>query len=264
MSVAISPDRVPALTVFRTYRGRENGTAVVIAPGGAYSEVSLNLEGRQVADWFTARGITAFVLTYRVGPGNLYPIPLDDAKRALRLIRSQAKEYGFLPNRLGFVGFSAGGHLAAMVGATFDEGDLSARDPIDRYSDRPDFLILAYPWLNAMQPNDRGMITYCSVLETIPADRCRAYEKQYSPTLHVTSKFPPTFIYTTADDEVVPVGASLDLFQALNKVGVSAELHIFRHGDHASGLGSGQRTLDMWPSLLEEWLREQRFLSPEK
>jgi acetyl esterase/lipase len=156
------------LTVFRPQTAKANHTAVIIAPGGGYVNLTVNLEGRQVADWFASRGFTAFVLTYRLGRHNPFPEPLLDGQRAMRLVRSMSDEFHLDPNKIGFVGFSAGGHLAAMVATTGDDGDQRAADAVDHFSDRPNFVVLGYPCLNAMQPNDKGMITYCSVLRTLP------------------------------------------------------------------------------------------------
>jgi acetyl esterase/lipase len=248
------------LTVFRQQAAKPSQTAVIIAPGGGYMGLTVNLEGRQVADWFASRGITAFVLKYRLGGNHPFPEPLQDGQRAMRLVRSMSKEFHLDPDKIGFVGFSAGGHLAAMVATSGDNGDSQAPDTMDRFSDRPNFLVLGYPWLNAMEPNDRGMITYCSVLRTLPADKCKAWEKQYTPSLHVSGTTPTTFIYATADDKTVPVSASIDFYSALIKSGVPAEMHLFRHGGHGSGLGGGDPALDVWPSLLENWLRAQGLL----
>ena len=253
----------PTLTVFLPHPGRGNGTAVVVAPGGAYVGLASNLEGRQVADWFTSRGVIAFVLKYRLGAKYPYPIPLQDAQRAIRLVRSYEKTFGISRNRIGIIGFSAGGHLAAMTGTLFDLGNPDASDPVERLSARPDFMVLGYPWLNAMQPNKQNMITYCSVLREIPAEQCKGNEEKYTPSLHVTPQTPPAFIFSTSDDRVVPVTASVEFYSALHAAGVSAELHIFRHGDHGSGLGTGDATLDLWPTLLESWLRDQGWLTPE-
>lgn len=134
----------PTLTVFVPQPGRANGTAVIVAPGGAYLGLASNLEGRQVADWLASRGITAFVLKYRLGARNPYPIPLQDAQRAIRLVRSFEKRYDLAPNRVGMIGFSAGGHLAATAATLFDSGNAQSADPVERLSDRPDFLILSY------------------------------------------------------------------------------------------------------------------------
>jgi acetyl esterase/lipase len=251
---------LPTLTVFLPQKGRGTGSAVVVAPGGSYLGLASNLEGRQVADWFTARGLTAFVLKYRLGPKHLYPIPLEDAKRAVRLVRSSAASYGFQPDRIGFIGFSAGGHLAAAAGTFFDGGTADAGDPVERVSSRPDFLILGYAWLNAMQPSGH-YITYCSMMKNIPPETCKVDEQKYTPSLHVTAQTPTTFIYSTTDDRTVPISASVDFYNALIAAGVPAELHIFRHGEHGSGMGAGSAALDQWPVLLEQWLRDQGLLT---
>ena len=252
---------LPTLTVFLPQKGKGTGSAVVVAPGGSYLGLASNLEGRQVADWFTSRGLTAFVLKYRLGAKYLYPIPLEDAKRAVRLVRSSATRYGFLPDRIGFIGFSAGGHLAAATGTLFDAGEADSADPVERLSSRPDFLILGYPWLNAMQPSGH-YITYCSLIKTIPPETCKLDEQKYTPSLHVTPQTPTTFIYSTTDDRTVPISASVDFYNALIAAGVPAELHIFRHGEHGSGMGAGSAALDQWPVLLEQWLRDQGLLTP--
>ena len=234
---------------------------MIIAPGGAYVGLASNLEGRQVADWFSSLGMTAFVLKYRLGAKYLYPIPLDDAQRAVRLVRSLAKDYGYSPDRIGFVGFSAGGHLAAAAGTLFHAGSPTAADPVDRLSDRPDFLVLGYAWLNAMQPSGH-YITYCSMIKIIPPETCKADEQRYTPSLHVTAQTPTTFLYSTTDDRTVPISASVSFYNALLAAEVPAELHIFRHGTHGTGMGSGSATLDQWPALLEQWLRDQGLLTP--
>jgi len=252
---------LPTLTVFLPQKGRGTGSAVVVAPGGSYLGLASNLEGRQVADWFTSRGLTAFVLKYRLGPKHLYPIPLEDAKRAVRLVLSSAASYGFQPDRIGFIGFSAGGHLAAATGTLFDGGKADARDPVEQVSSRPDFLILGYPWLNAMQPSGH-YITYCSMMKNIPPETCKLDEQKYTPSLHITPQTPTTFIYSTTDDRTVPISASVDFYNALIAAGVPAELHIFRHGEHGSGMGAASAALDQWPVLLEQWLRDQGLLTP--
>jgi acetyl esterase/lipase len=255
------PDDLPTLTVFLPQKGRSTGSAVIVAPGGAYLGLASNLEGRQVADWFTARGMTAFVLKYRLGAKYLYPLPLQDAQRAVRLVRSLAAVDGFSPDRIGFVGFSAGGHLAAATGTLFDTGKPDASDPVERLSDRPDFLVLGYPWLNAMQPSG-NYITYCSRIKIIPPETCKLEDEKYTPSRHVTPQTPTTFIFSTTDDRTVPISASVDFYNALIAAGVPAELHIFRHGDHGSGMGGGSAALDLWPVLLEQWLRDQGLLTP--
>lgn len=255
-----APKDIPTLTMFLPLR--PNGTAVIVVPGGGYTMLASNHEGRQVADWFAARGITAFVLKYRIGPHNLFPLTLEDAQRAIRLVRYDARKLHILPDRIGIIGFSAGGHLAALTGTLFHQGDASSSDPVDRFSDRPDFMILGYAWLNAMEPNSDGKITYCSVLKIVPEADCKQFEKNYTPARHVTVDTPPTFIYATSDDKVVPVvRASVDFYDALVAAGVPVEMHLFEHGRHGSGLGLGSPSLDLWPVLLEQWLRGRGLLT---
>jgi acetyl esterase/lipase len=256
-----SPEDLPTLTVFFPQKGRNTGSAVIVAPGGSYLGLASNLEGRQVADWFTVRGMTAFVLKYRLGAKHLYPIPLEDAQQAVRLVRSLAAADGFSPDRVGMIGFSAGGHLTAATGTLFDSGKPDASDPVERLSDRPDFLVLGYPWLNATQPSG-NYITYCSRIPSIPPETCKLDEEKYTPSRLVTPRTPTTFIYSTTDDETVPISASVNFYNALIAAGVPAELHIFRHGAHGSGMGMGNAALDQWPVLLEQWLRDQGLLTP--
>ncbi len=255
------PADLPTLTVFVPQPGKGTGAAVVVAPGGAYLRLASNLEGRQVADWFTARGVTAFVLKYRLGAKYLYPTPLLDAQRAIQVARSMATKYGYQPDKIGIIGFSAGGHLAAATGTFFEAGKPEASDPIERLSNRPDFLVLGYPWLNAMQPSG-NYITYCNRIPSIPPETCKLFEQKYTPSLHVSTQTPTTFIYSTSDDHTVPISASVDFYKALIAAGVPAEMHIFRQGSHGSGLGAGSATLDQWPVLLEAWMRDQGLFTP--
>jgi acetyl esterase/lipase len=261
-SVGTAPADVPALTVFAP-RGQGNGTAVIVAPGGSYVKLAADLEGREVADWFAARGITAFVLRYRLGDRYPYPIPLEDAQRAVRWVRANAERYRIDPDKIGMMGFSAGGHLAAMESVSAETAEVNAADVVDRASSKPDFVVLGYPWLNAMTPNTHGLITYCATnptVKTVPQDKCKEFEARYSPVRYVTSATPPTFIYITSDDKTVDVQASIEYFEALRAAGVPVEFHSFAHGSHGSGLGSGDPALDLWPTLLDAWMRGQGFL----
>jgi len=262
-----APSDVPALSVFAPRKGKANGTAVVIAPGGAYRELASDLEGREVADWFAVRGVAAFVLRYRMGAKYVYPVPLEDAQRAVRWVRAHAAEFGVDPGRIGIMGFSAGGHLAAMESVSAETADANAADLVDRASSRPDFVVLGYPWLNAMVPNTTGLITYCStkpMVAGISAEQCKEFETKYSPVRFVTSATPPTFIYITSDDKTVDVQASIDYFEALRAAKVPVEFHSFAHGHHGTGLGSGDPALDMWPMLLDAWLRGQGLLGTKR
>ena len=252
----------PTLTILDPQHGHGNGSAVVVLPGGAYVGLAGNLEGRQVADWFTSRGFRAFILSYRLSSnGYLLPVPLLDARRAVQTVRARAGDYHIDPNRIVMIGFSAGGHLAALAATQPVGGDANATDPIERASSRPDFLVLGYPWIGALS-SDSAQLTYCKLFKV--KDRCEALRAAYSPDLFVTSKTPPTFWYHTADDQTVPIEQGLRFYEALIKAGVPAEGHIFATGPHGTGLGKGDAALDQWPALLENWLRAQGLLTVDK
>jgi acetyl esterase/lipase len=253
---------IPTLTIFDPHPGTANGSAVIIFPGGAYRGLAGNLEGRQVADWFTVRGFRAFILTYRLSSnGYLLPVPLLDARRAIQTVRARAADYHIAPDRIVVIGFSAGGHLAALSGTQFIDGKPDAEDPIDRVSSRPDYLVLGYPWIGAVS-SDTSHLSYCKIFNVM--DRCEALRAAYSPDLFVTKDTPQTFIYHTFDDQTVPVEQSLRFYEALVKAGVESEYHVFAHGAHGSGLGKGEPALDEWPALLENWLRAKGLLTVDK
>ncbi len=252
----------PTLTIFEPHKGQGNGSAVVILPGGAYLRLAGNLEGRQVADWFVARGFRAFVLSYRLSShGYLLPVPLLDARRAVQLVRARASDYQIDPSRIVIIGFSAGGHLAALASTQFVPGKPDAEDPIERVSSRPDFLVLGYPWIGAIS-SDTSHLSYCKLFSVM--DKCEELRTAYSPDLFVTKETPPTFWYHTFNDKTVPVEQGLRFYEALVKAGVPVEAHIFANGPHGTGLGKGDAALDQWPNLLEIWLRAQGLLMAEK
>jgi len=256
-----SCEDIPTLTIFEPQGGHDNGSAVIVFPGGAYVGLAGNLEGRQVADWFTARGFRAFILSYRLtSNGYVLPVPLLDARRAIQTVRARARDYFINPHRIVVMGFSAGGHLAALAGTQFVPGNPDAEDPIDRVSSRPDALVLIYPWIGAIS-TDTSHLSYCKEFHLM--DRCEALRKAYSPDLFVTKETPPTFWVHTFDDETVPLEQGLRFYEALVKAGVPSEAHIFPHGAHGSGLGRGDESLDQWPPLLETWLRMQGFLTKD-
>ncbi|HUD53792.1 MAG TPA: alpha/beta hydrolase [Terracidiphilus sp.] len=252
---------IPTLTIFEPHKGTENGSAVVIFPGGSYMNLAANLEGRQYADWFTVRGFRAFVLSYRLtGNGYVLPVPLLDARRAIQIVRSRARDYFVNPNRIVVIGSSAGGHLAALAGTQFVPGNPEAEDPTERVSSRPDYLVLVYPWIGAIT-TDTSHLSYCKIFNLM--DRCDALRAAYSPDLFVTKDTPPTFWYHTFNDQTVPVEQGLRFYEALVKAGVPAEAHIFPNGAHGSGLGKGDAALDQWPGLMETWLRAQGLLTKD-
>jgi acetyl esterase/lipase len=246
----------PTLTVYRAARGA-TGTGVVVAPGGGYTGLAMDHEGRQVASWFNAMGITAFVLKYRLGPRYHHPIELGDGQRAIRIARARAQEFGVLTDRIGMMGFSAGGHLTSTVGTHFDAGQADAADPIDRASCRPDFLILGYPVVS-FDPAIAHMGSRRSLLGETPDPKL---VEDLSNELRVTPQTPPTFLFHTNADTGVPAENSVRFYLALRQAKVPAEMHIFENGPHGVGLALGDPALSAWPSLLANWLRGRGLLT---
>lgn len=253
---------IPAMTVFDPQPGTANGSAVIILPGGGYAHLAGNLEGRQIADWFTARGFRAFVVSYRLpSHGYLLPVPLMDARRAIQTVRARAEDYHIDPNRIVLIGFSAGGHLAALAATQPLKGDPDAEDAIDRVSSRPDYLVLGYPWIGAVSL-DYSHLNYCKEFHL--ESQCAELTRKFDPTLFVNNEVPPTFIYHTFDDRTVPLEQSLSFFEALAKAGVQTEYHVFASGAHGSGLGRGKLSLEQWPKLLDTWLRDKGLMTADK
>jgi len=231
-------------------------TAVIVAPGGSYTRLSMNLEGRAPANYLNSLGIAAFVLRYRLGPGYHHPIELGDAQRAIRIVRSRAAEWHIAPDRIGIMGFSAGGHLASSASTHFDEGNANAEDPIDRVGSRPDFAVLGYPVISMTEP-----FTHQGSKNNLLGDHPdAALARSLSSELQVTASTPPAFIYQTNADTVVPAENAVAYFLALRKAGIPSELHVFRNGAHGTGLGQQDPALAEWPRLLANWLRVSGFL----
>lgn len=227
-------------------------TLIVVAPGGGYQHLAMDHEGLQVAQWLNAHGVAALVLRYRLGPKYHHPVELGDAQRAIRFARSHAAEWSVQPDHIGMWGFSAGGHLASTAGTHYDSGKAAATDVIERQSSRPDFLILAYPVIS-FQPGILHAGSKKYLLGDSPDPQLvdlLSNEKQ------VTQQTPPTFLFHTADDPVVPVANSIVFFEALQKNKVPVELHVFRHGPHGVGLAQANPELSGWPDLLYHWLHE--------
>jgi acetyl esterase/lipase len=247
----------PSLTIFLPVKNQASGTGVIVCPGGSYTALASNHEGRQVANWLNSLGIAAFVLKYRLGPRYHHPIELGDAQRAIRLVRSHAAEYGITPDRLGVMGFSAGGHLAATMGTHFDNGSAADPDPIQRADSRPDFLVLGYPVISFTTP-----YTHHGSLHNLLGDNPDPKLMQsLSNELQVTAQTPPTFLFHTTEDKTVPVENSVLFYLALRKAGVAAEMHIFERGPHGVGLALRDPALAMWPELLANWFRLRGLLA---
>jgi acetyl esterase/lipase len=264
-----APEDVPTITLFRPFSSdpaKATRTALIVAPGGAYLFLADNHEGRQVANWLNSLGVTAFVLKYRVGPKYRYPVELEDMQRAIRVVRSRAVEFGIAPDRVGVMGFSAGGHLSAMAGTHYTEGNPSAPDAMDRVSSRPDFMVLGYPLISYVagwaNPGFRDMANRGLLGSNDSLKR----REEVSPELAVTAKTPPAFLFSTSKDDALPPQDNAVLFYvALQKNHVPAELHVFQNGPHGVGLDLGDPVLGEWPVLLRNWLAVNGWLSaPEK
>lgn len=245
----------PTITAYRAPRG-SSGTAVIVAPGGGYGALATEHEGRQEAYWFNAMGITAFVLKYRLGPRYHHPIELGDAQRAIRTVRARAPEFNVLPDRIGMMGFSAGGHLTSTAGTHFDAGKADAPDAIDRASSRPDFLILGYPVITF----DPAVTHAGSVRNLLGENPDPKLIEDLSNDLRVTPQTPPTFLFHTTNDAAVPVENSVRFYLALRKARVPAEMHLFENGPHGVGMALGDASLSAWPTLLMNWLRARGLL----
>jgi acetyl esterase/lipase len=246
---------VPTLTPFLPAADKASGAAVVICPGGGYAGLAISYEGMDVGAWMAKRGVAGFVLKYRVTPYK-HPIPLQDAQRAMRTVRARAKEWGVDPARVGILGFSAGGHLASTAATHFDEGKPDAADPIDRASCRPDFAVLCYPVITLKPPSTH----MGSRINLLGKDADEKLVESLCNDEQVTDKTPPTFLFHTADDNVVPVENSLLFFEALHKAKIPAELHVYEHGRHGVGLAPNEPALSSWPDLLETWMKAHGWM----
>jgi acetyl esterase/lipase len=249
----------PKLTVYLPDEQKATGASVVICPGGGYGHLAMDHEGHQIAQWLNSLGVAGFILQYRhrnSGTGYGHPVPLQDAQRAVRMVRSNAERYGIDPNRIGILGFSAGGHLASTAGTHFDKGNAEAKDPIDRVSCRPDFMVLVYPVISLSEPfahTGSGR----NLLGDNPEPKLLDYlsnEKQ------VTPETPPTFLVHTYEDKVVPAENSIYFYLALRKANVPAEMHLYLKGPHGFGLGKTVGAASSWPLRCAEWMRASGLL----
>lgn len=234
----------PTLTIFRPPGRRNTGTAVLVCPGGAYRILAMDLEGTEVCRWLNSIGVTAGLLKYRVPKqegDNSHALPMQDAQRALSLMRHRASDWGVDPHRIGVIGFSAGGHLSASLCNNFIERKYPVVDSADSETCRPDFALLIYPaYLLASKESH-----------------------ELAPEMAITSNTPPTFITMTMDDPLRAEGA-IQYARALDKAKVSAELHIFPEGGHGYGLRPDPKfPVTSWPKLATDWLRSRGLLEPK-
>jgi acetyl esterase/lipase len=239
----------PTLTVYSP-KGQNTGVAVVVFPGGGYQILAIDLEGTEVCDWLTSRGITCVLLKYRVpGEGKLpksgaYPASaeaLQDAQRTVGLVRFHAAEWHIDPHRIGALGFSAGGHMVAAMSVHFDHRLYPAVDAADKASCRPDFAVALYPGHLSLADNSIAL----------------------NPDIrtHITRQSPPTFLLQNEDDHVDRVEDSLSYYMALKQAGVSVEMHLFAQGGHAFGLRPTKYAATKWPQLVETWLESIGMIS---
>jgi acetyl esterase/lipase len=245
-------DAAPSLTPYVLGGGPR--AAIVVCPGGGYRRRAPH-EGAPVARWLNSLGIAAFVLDYRVSP-HRHPAPLDDARRALRLVRHRADEWNVDRSRVGVLGFSAGGHVAATAATQPAAADPAAADAVDHQTSRPDALVLAYPVITFGEHRHEG-----SMLNLLGDDPSTASREALSAELQVSADTPPTFLWHTAEDASVPVQNALLFAQALAAHGVSFALHVFPRGRHGLGLAEDDPVVGAWTGLCATWLADQGFAS---
>lgn len=248
------PQDTPTLTPFYPEAEKKNGATMLIFPGGGYGNLAEH-EGTGYAEFFARHGITAYVLKYRLGSnGYRHPTMLNDAARALRMVRAFAKRDGLDPARIGVIGSSAGGHLASTLVTHFDSGKPDATDPIERESSRPDLGILCYPVISFGPFAHVG--SRRNLLGDTPPPELVA---NLSNELQVTKDTPPCFIWHTVEDKTVPVENALLFASALRKAGVPFSLHIYEKGAHGLGFGSATRVAPPWADQLLHWFKERAF-----
>ena len=254
---ATKPEHEPVLFLYRPAAEKATQTAVVVCPGGGYRHLAMDHEGRQIAEWFNSFGVTALVLQYRHrGTGHGHPVPMMDGQRAVRLVRARADEWNIDQQKIGVMGFSAGGHLASTLGTQFDNGESQAGDPIDRQNSRPDFMILCYPVISmTAETMHRG-----SRENLLGKDADESLARTMSSELQVTPETPPTFIFQTDEDEPVPAENAVAFYLALRKAGVPAEMHIYQNGRHGVGLAKDIPGTSTWPDRCREWMRTRGLL----
>lgn len=233
----------PTITLYKP-KGKSTGAAVVVFPGGAYQILAMDLEGTEVCDWLTSQGITCVLLKYRVPDSGPYPkssVALQDAQRAVGIVRSHAVDWHLDYHRIGVLGFSAGGHLAAALSTHYQDRLYEIVDSADQLSCRPDFTVLVYPAYLTLE--DKNFAP--------------------NPNLQPTEQTPPTFIVQTEDDPI-HVENALVYFRQLKDAKVPAELHIYTHGGHGYGLRKTELPVTEWPRLVETWFRGNGILPPQK
>lgn len=246
----------PSLTVHPAPADKATGAAVIIAPGGGYVRLSMENEGSLVAEWLNSIGVTAFILKYRMVEYG-HPAPLRDALRAVRLVRSQAQALGVKPDRIGMIGFSAGGHLTASAGTLFDAPEGRTGAALDTVSARPDFLLLMYPVITLQDPYAHAG----SRTALLGAGATPEQVAAMSLESRVTLGTPPTFLVHTQEDTAVPAENSLTFYRALRAAGVPAEMHLYEKGPHGFGMRKDVGQAATWIARAEEWMQARGWLT---
>jgi len=248
----------PTVTAF--VPARPNGTALLIMPGGAYARVTFDKEGADIARAVNAWGVTAFVLKYRLpgeGHASRENVPLQDAQRAMRLIRAHAKEWHLDASRIGALGMSAGGNLAANLGTQFNKVTYAPRDATDQFSARPDFLGLLYPVISMTDALTHAQSRKLLLGSDTPSP---ALIQAFSAELHVTGNTPPAFLACANDDASVPPENSVAFYTALHETGIPAEFHVFPHSGHGFGIRKATGSASRWPELFMTWMEANKML----
>ncbi|MFO0871096.1 MAG: alpha/beta hydrolase [Pirellulales bacterium] len=256
-AVGEEPGDKPDIRVYLPPRENATGAAVVICPGGGYAVLAVDHEGHQVARFLNSIGVAGIVVKYRLAPRYRHPAPLQDAQRAIRVVRARATEYGVDPRRVGILGFSAGGHLASTAATHFDAGNPQSDDPVERQSCRPDFAVLCYPVISMTEPFGHAGSRRNLLGDNSPD----SLAENLSNEKQVTAETPPTFIFHTGDDTGVPAENALAFYSALRRAKVPAELHIYQVGPHGVGLAQADPATSGWKDRLADWLRANNFLA---
>jgi acetyl esterase/lipase len=252
---------VPKLFVYPTTAAGVH-SSVIVLPGGGYRHLMTEKEGGVEARWLNAHGVTAFVLEYRLGPEYHFPAPMLDGARAVRYVRSHAKELEVSPNKIGLWGFSAGGHLAGYMAAVHDAGVQHATDPVDRVSDRPDFVVVSYGRFSM----DNTIPRTGNMEGLLGKHPTQAMLDAISVVRLVKKDTSPCFIYSTTADQTVNSLNATAFYDALKRAGVPAELHIFERGPHGTGLAQGLEGLPelaIYPTLLQNWMELHGWMGEE-
>ena len=246
----------PEITVYLPDKDKANGTAVLICPGGGYGVLSMQKEGVEIAQWLNSLGVAGIVIKNRLKEYG-HPAPLNDAQRAMKIIRSKAAEFNIDPDRLGVCGFSAGGHLASCVTTLYHSEPLGTDDPLDKFSDKPNFSILIYPVISMQKGITHGGSRF-NLLGNNPSQEL---VDRMSTDQQVTSQTPPTFLAHASDDGAVRPLNSILFYNALIDAKVPAELHIYEKGGHGFGMRpeNGIAAAN-WPVRCEAWMKQRRLL----